>query len=98
MAKRKRKREKKENNELVTELYAVALAIAAILGIGKLGPVGRFIAAFSLFLTGSVYMVLLLILFIIGIYTFIKRSWPDFFSTKLFQLYISRKYFHSNKQ
>ena len=88
MAKRKRRREKKENNELMTELYAIILMISAILGIGKLGPVGRLISSFSLFLTGSVYMVFLLILLIIGTYTFIKRVWPDFFSTKMLGFYI----------
>ena len=53
MAKRKRRREKKENNELMIELYSIILIISAILGIGKLGPVGRMISSFSLFLTGS---------------------------------------------
>ena len=54
MAKRKRRRTKKGNFELAIELYAVILVIIAILGIGKLGPVGKMIASFSLFLTGSI--------------------------------------------
>jgi S-DNA-T family DNA segregation ATPase FtsK/SpoIIIE len=58
------------------------------MGLGRLGIVGRFIASFSLFLTGSIYMALLVILLIIGIYVFFKREWPDFFSTKMFGLYI----------
>ena len=88
MAKKKRKRAKKENTEITTELYAVVLVIAAILGIGKLGIVGRLIASFGLFLTGSIYIVFLLSLFIIGIYAFIKREWPDFLSTKMFGIYL----------
>ena len=89
MAKRKRRKStKKSKIEIGIELYAVLLIIIAILGIGKMGPVGELIASFSLFATGSIYMVLLLILFIVGIYAFIKREWPDFFSTKMFGLYL----------
>ena len=76
MAKKKRRKSKKQAVEITIELHAILLVIASILGIGKLGPVGRGIASFSLFLTGSVYLVTLLLLFIIGIYAFLKREWP----------------------
>ena len=89
MAKRKKRKTAKKNKiEVGIEIYAVLLVIIAILGIGKMGPVGELIASFSLFATGSIYMVLLLILFIIGIYGFIKREWPEFFSTKMLGLYL----------
>ena len=88
MAKRKRKRQKKQQPEIAIELYAVLLIIISILGIGKLGPAGRFISSFGLFLTGSIYMVFLFSLFIIGVYALIKREWPDFFSTKMFGIYL----------
>ena len=87
MAKRKRRKTKK-NIEISIELYAVLLVVASILGIGKLGPVGRLIASFGLFLTGSIYIGFLLLLFIIGIYAFVKREWPEFFSTKMFGFYL----------
>ena len=88
MAKKKRRKSKKQNVEIAIELYAVLLIIISILGIGKMGPVGKLIASFSLFLTGSLYLVLLFVLFIIGIYAFIKREWPEFFTTKMFGIYI----------
>ena len=89
MGKRKRRKTKqKEKIKVGIELYSVLLIIISILGIGKMGPVGQLIASFSLFATGSVYMVLLLILFIVGIYTFIKRGLPDFFSTKMLGFYL----------
>ena len=89
MAKRKKKKTtKKSKIEIGVELYSVLLVIIAILGIGKMGPVGELIASFSLFATGSIYMVLLLILFIIGVYAFIKREWPEFFSTKMLGFYL----------
>ncbi len=89
MAKNKRKRTtKKTDSEFTLQLYGVALVIVSILGIGKYGPVGRLITSFGLFLTGSIYMVFLLALFVVGGYLLIKREWPDFFSTKLLGLYV----------
>ena len=49
MAKRKKRKSKKSTIEIPTGLYAVIFIIAAILGIGKLGPVGRLISSFGLF-------------------------------------------------
>ena len=88
MAKRKRRRAKKEKVTISIAFYAIIWIIAAILGIGKLGPVGKLIASFSLFLTGSIYMVLLLLVLLISIYAFFKREWPEFFSTKMFGFYL----------
>ena len=86
MAKRGRKKKKKYSLLLRPEVVAVLLIIIAIVGLGKLGPVGRFVAAISLFFTGSLYMVFLVLLLIIGIYTFLKGDLPDFLSTKFFGL------------
>ena len=88
MAKRKRKRTRKTKIQISIEIYAVILSVLAIFGVCKLGPVGRLIASFGLFLSGSVYMVFLVLLFIVGIYAFWKRDWPEFFSTKMFGFYI----------
>ena len=88
MAKRKKKKTNKASIEITIELYAILLILVAILGIGKFGPVGRLIASFGLFLTGSIYLVTLFILFVIGIYVFFKREWPEFFSTKMFGFYL----------
>ena len=88
MAKRKKKKTNKASIEITIELYAILLILVAILGTGKFGPVGRLIASFGLFLTGSIYLVTLFILFVIGIYVFFKREWPEFFSTKMFGFYL----------
>ncbi|MBP5678911.1 MAG: cell division protein FtsK [Bacilli bacterium] len=89
MARRKRRRShKKERLEIKKEIYAIFFVLAAIIGLGKLGPVGKFIASFSLFLTGSTYMVFLGLLLILGVYVFIKGEWPEFFSTKFFGFYL----------
>lgn len=89
MAKKKRKKkvEKKEFG-YTSELSGIILILIAILGIGKYGPVGRLFASFGLFLVGSLYMVFLLVLLIVGGYFLLKREAPKFFSTKLIGLYI----------
>ena len=88
MAKRKRKRTRSGKIQISVEIYALILIILAILGVGKLGPVGRLIASFGLFVSGSAYMVFLVLLFIVGIYSFWKRDWPEFISTKMLGFYL----------
>ena len=89
MARRRRKkRSKKEALVIPIDLYAVLIVIAAVLGLGKLGPVGKGIAAIGIFFTGKVYIVSLILLFIVGILAFYKREWPEFFSTKMFGFYL----------
>lgn len=88
MAKRKRRRSKKQKFEISIGLYAVLFIITAVLGIGKFGPAGRMIASFSLFLTGSAYLVSLAVLLILGVYILFKGDWPEFFSTKMLGLYL----------
>ena len=87
MAKRKRKVQVKKF-EHSAELCGILFLLCSILGIGNFGPVGRLISSFALFLVGSIYIVLLLVLFILGAYLLIKREWPDFFDTKLIGIYI----------
>ncbi|MBQ3435581.1 MAG: DNA translocase FtsK [Bacilli bacterium] len=87
MAKKKNRKHVKrfEHSE---ELYGVLFVLIAILGIGKYGPVGRMLASFALFLVGSLYMVLLVVLCILGLYLIIKRKWPDFLQSRLIGIYL----------
>ena len=88
MAKRKKKRSRKTKIELSVEIYALFIVILAMIGAFKLGPVGRLIASFGLFVSGSVYMAFLVLMFIIGLYAFWKRDWPEFISTKMLGFYL----------
>lgn len=88
MAKRKKTRSVKKGFEYSAELYGVLFVLAAILGIGKYGPIGKLIASFGIFLVGSGYGIFLVILFLVGVYLVIKREWPDFFNTKLIGIYM----------
>ena len=88
MAKRKKKKETKKGFAHSTELYGVLLVLAAILGIGRYGPVGNMIASFSIFLVGVFYNVLLVVLLVIGAYLIINRNWPNLFTTKMLGIYL----------
>ena len=88
MAKRKNRKEKTRTFEHSAELYGVLFTLCGILGIGNYGPVGRFISSFAVFLVGSLYMIFLLLLILLGGYLVIKRKWPDFLSSKFVGIYI----------
>jgi len=88
MAKKKKKKQTPKKFDHYEELYGILLVLAAILGIGKYGPVGKLIASFGLFLVGTGYGIFLLVLFIIGCYLVIERQWPDFLTTKRIGLYL----------
>ena len=88
MAKRKRRKSRSGKIELSVEIYALIVVILAMIGAFKLGPVGRLIASFGVFVSGSVYMVFLIVMFIIGLYSFWKRDWPEFISTKMLGFYL----------
>lgn len=86
--KKKRKVEKKSGFAHSAELFGVLFILAAILGVGKYGPVGKLFSSFCVFLVGTGYAFLLVIFFILGIYLIVKREWPKFLTTKLVGLYI----------
>ena len=88
MAKRKKKKETKKGFAHSKELYGVLLVLAAILGIGRYGPVGNMIASFAIFLVGVFYNVFLVILLVLGAYLIINREWPNLFTTKMLGIYL----------
>ena len=88
MAKRKKKKVVKNKFKYKNELYGIILILCGLFGLGKFGPVGKAIASFGLFLVGSIYMVLLAALLVVGGILLIKREWPDFFSSKLLGIYL----------
>ena len=94
MAKNKKKKKKEEKTfGYSAELRGILLILAGILGIGMYGPVGRLIASFGLYLVGSLYMVFLLVLILVGGYYLLKREAPSFFSTRIIYFYIWFTYF-----
>ena len=89
MAKKKsRNTNKKTTPTYLIELYGIVLVLIAILGIGKYGPVGRFIAGLALFLVGNLYFFLLISILILGIYIIINRENAKLFSSKMIGIYL----------
>ena len=85
---KKKKREVKSDNGIRIELTGILLILLSIIGIARLGIVGKFVQAFATFLVGEIYGILLLILIGIGFYLIIKRKQPNYFSTKMLGLYL----------
>ena len=86
MAKRKRKKETKKKMSLSIEVYGIILILLGVLGICGYGPCGKLICAFFAFLFGSLYLVPLVLIVLIGIYVLFNKEYPDFFSSKLIGL------------
>lgn len=87
MAKKKKQEAKKENG-IKVELTGILLILLSIIGIARLGIVGKFVQAFVTFLVGEIYNVLLLFLIFVGLYLIIKRKQPNYFNNKLLGLYL----------
>ena len=87
MAKKKKRKESKKDTSYFIELKGMLLILISIIGICKFGIVGNFIESFSAFFVGVAYNILLVVLFIVGIYMIIKREYPNFFESKLIGLY-----------
>lgn len=90
MAKKKNKSAAKKNtNNYRIELLGIFLIIISIIGIiPQTGVVGNFVSNFSVFLVGTWYNVLLILIMIIGAYMIFKREKPDYFTSKLVGLYV----------
>ena len=88
MAKRGRKRKRKASGELLVRVYGFVLIVLSFFGILMLGPVGRVVSIGAMFLFGSMYLVLLGLLIVLGFYMLLFDEWPDLFSTKLLGIYI----------
>ena len=89
MAKKKKKKNtKKKNQGYEIELQGLILILITIIGFGRFGIVGKLVSSFASFLVGAWYNVLLVALFIVGVYMMIKRERPDYFTSKLFGVYI----------
>ena len=89
--KKKRKQDNAKKFEYSNELYGVCFVLLSILGIGigsPLGIVGKLVKAFSVFLFGTWNIVLMIGLFILGMYMVIKREKPKFFNSHLLGIYI----------
>ena len=87
MPKNKQKKDTEKKFAYNNEVTGIILILISIIGICRYGPVGRFISSFAVFLVGTIYPVLLIMLLLLGLYLIVKREAPDYFSSKLLGLY-----------
>lgn len=91
MAKRKKRKEDKEEKVKGYELTGLLWLLVSIIGFGGnelFGPIGKVLTNFSIFLTGSLWIIPLILSFIFGAYQVIKNKKPNIFSTRLCGLYL----------
>jgi DNA segregation ATPase FtsK/SpoIIIE, S-DNA-T family len=91
MAKKKRRKTKRNNNFKRTirfELIGLLLIALAAISIANLGAVGKAFVLFFRFFTGEWFMLCLLALVILGGYFIWKRDIPNYFHQRLVGIYL----------
>lgn len=90
MAKRKKRKEKKLSDSFVTELKGILLVLIAIIGFlgidNGFGIAGKIVSGFAVFLSGSLYLIPIVLCFLIGGYIIIKREEPNYFTSRMIGL------------
>lgn len=88
MAKKKKQRsEEKKEFAYTNELIGLTLILLSITGLGNFGIVGEIVKKFAVFLFGSWFFLFLGFTLILGVYLIAKRSYPNYFTSKLIGLY-----------
>lgn len=87
MAKRKKKH-KEEPKGYGTELTGLVLILISVIGFGKFGIVGEIISNISILFLGNLWSILLILIFVVGLYMLIKREKLNSFSLKAVGLYM----------
>ena len=82
MAKKKEKKDSKKKFEYSNEIVGILIVLISVIGIGDYGPVGHFISSFAVFLVGSLYIVLLLLLLVLGFYLIGRKDFPTSISSR----------------
>lgn len=89
MAKKKTKKEKNKNKfEYSNEIIGVIVILLGIIGILGTGIVGNIVRSFSIFLVGTLYLALLILLVVAGILLIFKKDTPNLFSSRMIGVYI----------
>ena len=87
MAKKKKSKENNNNIGYSVELIGLILILIGIIGFG-FGFIGSLIKKFAMFLAGTWWMLVLIFLFVLGVYMLYKRKMPKFTTQKLIGIYI----------
>ena len=85
-----KKKKTKDNNNSVSysvELTGLILILIGVIGFG-FGFIGSILKKFAMFLAGTWWIIILILLIILGVYMLYKRKMPKFSDRKLIGLYI----------
>lgn len=89
MAKKKTKKEKNKNKfEYSNEIVGVIIILLGVIGILGTGIVGNIVRSFAIFLVGTIYLALLILLVIVGILLILKKETPNLLSSRFVGFYI----------
>lgn len=89
MAKKKTKKEKNKNKfEYNNEIIGVIIILLGIIGLLGTGIVGNMVKSFAIFLVGTIYVALLILLLVIGVFLILKKDVPNLLSSRLIGIYI----------
>ena len=88
MAKKKTKKDKNKNKfEYSNEIVGVIVILLGIIGILGTGIIGNIVRSFAIFLVGTIYLLLLILLVITGIFLILKKDIPNLLSSRLIGVY-----------
>ena len=88
MAKKKSRKQKKEQPSYSIELKGIVLILIMIIGCCPFGVTADIIKGFAGFIAGGWYILPLVATGVAGIYMMVKREKPDFLTSRLVGLYI----------
>lgn len=89
MAKRKKKKASNESSfKFSVEIIGLIFILISIIGLGVFGSVGNLIKKFAIFLFGSWYNLLIVLMLLLGGYMLIKRKLPNFISGRMVGFYL----------
>ncbi len=90
MAKKKTRKNAKQDSSFKysNEIIGLLVVLIAIIGFCGYGIVGSIIRGFGVFLAGAWYQVVLVGMFVCGIYMIVKRQLPNFWTSRLIGLYL----------
>ena len=88
MAKKKTKKDKNKNQfEFTSEFIGVFIILFGIIGILGTGVIGNLVRSFSIFLVGTIYMGLLILFIVTGIFLVLKKDTPNLLSSRFIGIY-----------
>ena len=74
MAKQKKRKTTSSNFKFSVEITGLIFILIGVIGLGVFGPVGNIIKQFAIFLFGTYYNILIVLILFLGIYLFMPNK------------------------